>query len=196
MIGQLRITGLALPALWLTGIVTASAAEPEDASAEVFSSRRMTQPAGPPNLVVVPQGSAPVQKQTPAPAPEEQRTPPRPLRDPISFRVITPWTGDLAPIYPGSGGSGNLYSPYFPDYHDQAPPRTPPASISQSRPGPALPAGSRSTAAPPPVLPTPLQPVGFNRPWFTAENDPLLYQYGAGVRAFTPPFAGASWPGW
>jgi hypothetical protein len=148
-----------------------------------------------------PAPSSPTSARTP-PTAESASAPPEASRHPApsqscptgSFvpRIVTPWAGSVAPVYPQWGG-GRLYqSPRFPDYRTEvqdvqpAPPRspkgTPPAAPTVS--GARTPSGAplsdlRSRA-------TLLAPPAFYRPYFTAVNDPLRVQYGPGVRPFLP----------
>lgn len=107
-------------------------------------------------------------------------------------RLVTPWAGSVAPVYPQWGG-GRLYdSPHFPDYRAkegdiQVAPLRSPRSLTPVTP--KVP-GSRTAAGAPPAdlhtRATLLAPPTFYRPYYTAVNDPLQVQYGPGVQPFLP----------
>ncbi len=103
-----------------------------------------------------------------------------------------PWAGSVAPVYPQYGSGGLYSSSRFPDFrtgtgdHQSAPARAPRGTA----PAAPMAAGPRTMVGVPPAdvrsRATLLAPPGFYRPYYTAANDPLLVQYGAGVRPFVP----------
>ena len=118
--------------------------------------------------------------------------------------VSMPWGAAVVPVYSTYGGgyyhetpeyrqrleaAGRPVTPAPPTGYPRAPSAAPGAYSVQSgfaAPGVAGPGGASARYSTPGPVPSVLQPPGFNGATITSGNNPLRYQYGAGVRPVIP----------